>query len=410
MEYTQRQELLYKEGVRLLKEHGKASCVLFQRKLAIGYGAAREIVDRMLEEGIATSGKDYTIILNKEGEKKMRNTTFYGMEAKDFLEKVIERENRFKNTDYSALSFEEKCEYALWYINEGKLFNQALADDKLADIKNLVLKRAIDRDPAGLYYLAKFWTLFGITLEARLEYLKRSSDMGYMPATVLYLCMCTDAEKRYQIARELVNKISSIEPISLRCTAIRGVYTALGKVEGKDKYPHYHDLTHDLYVELAKEGDMSAFTWLESIATRKVKKAKTDEERLDAEAECAFFETVQYMVDDYYYNQGVLEYEKHLGFMLLSGVGCEVDIERGIKLVLSDMRRTIQSFDKDMAIKVIRFVNGHAEERLWGSKLINAIFDGNDKAIEDIVADIIALDNAVEIFNRASSLLYSAKH
>ena len=410
MKHTERQELLYKEGVRLLKEHGKASCVLFQRKLAIGYAAAREIVDRMLEEGVATSGKNYTIIFNQEGEKKMKNTTFYGMNAKDFLDKVVERENRFKNTDYSALSFEEKCEYALWYINEGKLFNQALADDILVDIKNLVLKKATDRDPAGLYYLAKFWTLFGITLEARLEYLKRSSDMGYMPATVLYLCMCTDAEERYHIARELVSKLSSIEPISLRCIAIRGVYTALGKVEGKDKYPHYHDLTHDLYVQLAKEGDMSAFTWLESIATRKAKKAKTDEERLVAEAECAFFETVQYMVDDYYYNQGALEYEKHLGYMLLSGVGCEVDIERGIKLVLSDMTRTIQSFDKEMAIKVIRFVTSRGEERFWEAKLINAIFDGNDKAIEDIVADIMALDNVVEIFNRASTLLYSAKH
>ena len=67
MEYTERQELLYKEGVRLLKEHGKASCVLFQRKLAIGYETAREIVDRMLKEGIAIQGKGYTIILNTEG-------------------------------------------------------------------------------------------------------------------------------------------------------------------------------------------------------------------------------------------------------------------------------------------------------------------------------------------------------
>ena len=68
MEYTKRQELLYKEGVRLLKEDGKASCVLFQRKLAIGYGAARELVDRILKEGIAIPGKGYTIILNTEGE------------------------------------------------------------------------------------------------------------------------------------------------------------------------------------------------------------------------------------------------------------------------------------------------------------------------------------------------------
>ena len=70
LQYTEKQELLYKEGVRLLKEHGKASCVLFQRKLAIGYGAALEIVDRMLKEGIAIPGKGYTIILNTEGGKK----------------------------------------------------------------------------------------------------------------------------------------------------------------------------------------------------------------------------------------------------------------------------------------------------------------------------------------------------
>ena len=61
MEYTERQELLYKEGVRLLKEHGKASCVLFQRKLAIGYEDARFIYDRMINEGVATEYKQYSI-------------------------------------------------------------------------------------------------------------------------------------------------------------------------------------------------------------------------------------------------------------------------------------------------------------------------------------------------------------
>lgn len=38
----------------------------------------------------------------------MTNKIFNGMEAKDFLEKVIERENKFKNADYKALSFEER--------------------------------------------------------------------------------------------------------------------------------------------------------------------------------------------------------------------------------------------------------------------------------------------------------------
>ena len=55
LQYTEKQELLYKEGLKLLRECGTASCVFFQRKLAIGYGAAREMVDRMLKEGIAIS-------------------------------------------------------------------------------------------------------------------------------------------------------------------------------------------------------------------------------------------------------------------------------------------------------------------------------------------------------------------
>lgn len=70
MEYTERQESLYKEGIRLLEELETASCVLFQRKLCIGYEDARYIFERMLDEGVAIlhEKKEYMIVLNK-GEK-----------------------------------------------------------------------------------------------------------------------------------------------------------------------------------------------------------------------------------------------------------------------------------------------------------------------------------------------------
>ena len=61
MECTERLELLYKEGLKLLRENGTASCVLFQRKLAIGYEDARFIYDRMINEGVATEYKQYSI-------------------------------------------------------------------------------------------------------------------------------------------------------------------------------------------------------------------------------------------------------------------------------------------------------------------------------------------------------------
>ena len=61
MECTERLELLYKEGLKLLRENGTASCVLFQRKLAIGYEDARLIYDRMISEGVAVEYKQYSI-------------------------------------------------------------------------------------------------------------------------------------------------------------------------------------------------------------------------------------------------------------------------------------------------------------------------------------------------------------
>ena len=61
IECTERLELLYKEGLKLLRENGTASCVLFQRKLAIGYEDARLIYDRMISEGVAVEYKQYSI-------------------------------------------------------------------------------------------------------------------------------------------------------------------------------------------------------------------------------------------------------------------------------------------------------------------------------------------------------------
>ena len=72
MECTERLELLYKEGLKLLRENGTASCVLFQRKLAIGYEDARLIYDRMISEGVAVEYKQYSIrLIGKENDDEV---------------------------------------------------------------------------------------------------------------------------------------------------------------------------------------------------------------------------------------------------------------------------------------------------------------------------------------------------
>ena len=66
MEYTEKQETLYRRGLDLLKEYGTASCTLFQQKLCIGYISARAIFERMLAEGVAVLQEEFILTLNKE--------------------------------------------------------------------------------------------------------------------------------------------------------------------------------------------------------------------------------------------------------------------------------------------------------------------------------------------------------
>ena len=276
LQYTEKHELLYKEGVRILKEHGKASCVLFQRKLAIGYATAREIVDRMLESGIATLGKDYTIILNEEEVNKMRNDTFNGMRATDFLERVIARER---------------------------------------------------------------------------------------------------------------------------------------EVNGNEDKPSFSKRTYKKYLDLAKRGYKEAIAHLERISSIRAEKATSEDERNAAILERDFWETVQFMIAEHYYNLGELKYEKHLGFMLLVGVGCDVNTDRGVKLTFSDMERTASSLDSEVKTRAMEICAKQAfRTGVVERMLIDSIWKGDMESAYDIVEKIHSLGIVAEVVNKVSTIFYSRIH
>ena len=276
MEHTERHELLYKEGVRLLKEHGTASTSFFQRKLYIGYATARAIFDRMLDDGIAVLKTEFTLTLNKEGEKKMRNDSFNGMYAKDYLERVIGRDS---------------------------------------------------------------------------------------------------------------------------------------EVNGNEEKPLFAKLTYSKYLDLAKQGYKEAFSHLERISANKVEKATSDGERNTALAERDFWETVQFMVAEYYYNLGELKYEKHLGFMLLIGAGCDVNTERGVKLMLADMERTVSTLSVEVKTRAIEVCSKRSSRTGVIERLIlDAIWKGDTECIYDIIEQIRYLGIVAEVMINVSGLFYSRIH
>ena len=274
MKPTKSQEQLYLEAIRLLKENGSASTSFFQRKLCIGYAAAREIFDRMLDEGVAVLKKEFTIVFNEKGEKKMRNTTFNGMEAKDFFDKVI----------------------------------------------------ALD-------------------------------------------------------------------------------------AKGVTEKPSFHKLSYTGYLNLAKEGYKEAFSHLERLAAKKVEKATTNEKRLAAEAERNFWQTVQFMIAEHYYNLGDLSYEKHLGYMLAFGIGCDADGGRGAWMMLDDMSRTLKSLDIDTKDRLTAECakRGYRCGVLENSIMLAVLRDDKEQ-LDKIIASIQPLGIVGESVSAAAGIFYSRLH
>ena len=135
LQYTEKQELLYKESVKLLHERGTASRVLFQRMLAIGYEEACEIFDRMIEEEIAVKNGSYDIVLNTKGEKRRRMNSD-GLDASEvsFEALGIDKDN-LTSDSYIKLA-RVGCQSAFRYLD---CFANIMVKNKTDEEKNLAM-------------------------------------------------------------------------------------------------------------------------------------------------------------------------------------------------------------------------------------------------------------------------------
>ena len=346
----------------------------------------------------------------------MRNTNFNGLDANEIFKKAVERTDAFCRIDYSSLDFKEKCDHAFSCIHEYTPGNKRLTADELTDLKSGIIARVVSGEAIGFYNLARFSDLFGLSFDDKIAYYKRASDMGYIPATAKYARICRDIEERYNVARELAEKLDTVElDPHTRFIAMMGCSTAIRRVEGEDKYPHHHDLSYGMCVKLAAEGNLWGMEYLNVILGRRSRRADTAEARLAAKIENDFWSTVRFMIYEHYYNLGVLRHGGTLSFMLLNGKGCDVDFERGSAILISHMLRNVESIGKGLEDAVKRIVRRPENaDREMELKLIDAVFDRDREAIDRTLDEIKALDNATEIIEKASRMLsvakYSAEH
>ena len=170
-------------------------------------------------------------------------------------------------------------------------------------------------------------------------------------------------------------------------------------------------LPHDELIELLNKGYAKAIPYLERDAIKRAKASKSDDERIDCESEIAFWNTLTYMVCEHFYELGELNYESHLAYMLLSGVGCSKDTERGMKLSVLEMERTASSLVGEARDTALEFIESRRQKgREREAKIAKAIFDGN-RAELDAQLDIArSKGDEKEIMVGASSLMHCARH
>jgi hypothetical protein len=129
-----------------------------------------------------------------------------------------------------------------------------------------------------------------------------------------------------------------------------------------------------------------------------------------AQQEREFWQTVNYMVAEHYLKLGITKHESSLANMLMSGSGCERDVEAGIHHAIADMRRTVAMLDRGGKMDTTAHVDARSEKRPLSAKLAAALLEGDDAAVEAIVADFKTRDDVAELFSGASNMLSYGKY
>ena len=281
----------------------------------------------------------------------MTNYEFCGLRAGDVAKKIIDCEEKYLNTDYSSLSFEDKCLYAVEYT---PLCHFALAPnpkkraEMLDELRPELLRRAENEDPFALFVLGcRYTDLSDLSTEEERRYFERSLKEGYLPAAFMLL----DFFHRYKDESESASKLRAyIAERAEECSSDTELYYCYLFTED--------DRLLDVATRLASEGFWSAVGHIQ---------------QLDVSSECkSFWLTVEFLVYDYFYGKGAEHVASSLGMKLVNERGCELDRDKLAEVFFGLISRF--RYDRQKLQTIIET----KEEGAWKSILTTLISGDRD--------------------------------
>lgn len=273
----------------------------------------------------------------------MTNYNYKNFNANEIANRIIAREQAYLNTNYDALSFEDKCRYALDYTPIAHPIiapNASHRKSLLEALRPELLARADREDGFALYVLGSVNAdLSSPATDTERRFLERAVKAGYAPAAVALVDrffgdfkdkkLCRQALHDYLIPT--LNRLT--EEKSQDVATVYEVESLLSRYEtNASARMVFYGMSRELATKLVCDG-----SW---VGLAKLCNARVVSDGLldvtPSEEEIAFWMTVDYLVHANLYELGARHLADSLGCKLINERGCERDVEK-IKEIYLDL-------------------------------------------------------------------------
>lgn len=295
----------------------------------------------------------------------MTNYNYNGMNAQDIASKVIAKEEAYNNADVTLMPFEDKCYYALALT---PLIHPAVSPDRncrrdlLEELRPELLRRAEREDPFALYVLGNMNAdLSARPTDDERRFLERSMDAGYIPAALslfnlfYYLGKNRSTPEAERILSWLSERINENTYAGER-------YSYYSLINDKEK-------ERELALHFALDGDYGSVVRLAN-SLGNILDFNSDER--------VFWETVHFLILEYFYDLGATHLGDSLGMKLINERGCNRDLEK-IKDIYVDLMMNYE-YDRRQLLTIAGVPHNETSEDLYEAERVcrQLIKDGKE--------------------------------
>lgn len=284
----------------------------------------------------------------------MTNYNYNGMNAYDIANKIIAKEEAYASAKYELMPFEVKCEYALELT---PILHPSVSPDRtrrkkmLQELRPELLRRAESEDAYALSVLGSTNAdLSAPATDVERRFLERSMEAGYVPAAFALIDRFYRGKKRTDPEAERILSWLSERVGKDSSPIVRYQYYAL--VGDKEKQ-------EALATELAAAGSYVAAAHLTSSLGS----------LLDFDSDMrVFWETVEFLVLEHFYNKGATHLGDTLGMRLINERGCIRDVEK-IKNIYVDLMMNYE-YDRHQLITIAGVPHDDTSEDLYEAERV----------------------------------------